>query len=61
MKARVVGAPSIALCYDSKHDVVVKVSRATDDQGRIYEQYDDGPWVQIESPDEPDASKPPVT
>jgi hypothetical protein len=48
---------SVALCYDSKHDVVVKVSRATDDQGRIYEQYDDGPWVQIESPDEPEASK----
>jgi hypothetical protein len=54
MSIRFVGAPSVALCYDSKHDTVVKVSRATDDQGRAYEQYDDGPWVPIPMPDEPD-------
>lgn len=56
MKARFVST-SVALCYDAKHDVIVKVARAVDDQGLTWEQYEDGPWVQIESPDEPEASK----
>lgn len=44
---------SVALAYDAKHDVVVKVVRAVDKKGRTWEQYDDGPWVPIAPPDEP--------
>jgi hypothetical protein len=54
MSVYFIGAPSVALAYDSKHDRIVKVSRGTDDQGRVWEQYDDGPWVLVAMPNEPD-------
>lgn len=43
---------SVALCHDSTYNVVIKVVRAVDDQGRQWEQYDDGPWVPVEPPPE---------
>lgn len=47
---------SVALCRDEKHDKIVKVVRSIDDQGRSWEQYDDGPYVLIEPPDEPESA-----
>lgn len=53
MKVRYVSAHT-ALAYDSKHDVVVRVTVLIDDQGRQWERYDGGPDTLVESPDEPE-------
>ncbi len=52
-RARFVSS-SPALCYDAKNDTVIKVVRAVDDQGREWESWNDGPYVLVEMPDEPD-------
>jgi hypothetical protein len=42
-----------ALVYDPEHKQVIKVCRAVDRKGRIFESYNDGPYVPVESPEEP--------
>ena len=45
---------SIALCYDSKNDRVIKIVISVDDQGREWERYDGGGYLLLQPPEEPD-------
>ena len=49
---------SVALAYDSKHDRVIRVKSLIDDQGREWEEYDGGPAVLVEAPQEPTQKAP---